>query len=59
MELALILDLVATVNGSPGLDKAAGIVVFAFAAVGAYVFAGSLSVATGGQPFPLGRPVMT
>ena len=41
--------------GSSGLDKAAGIVVFAFAAVGACVFAGSLSVATGGRPFPLGR----
>ena len=59
VELALILVLVATVNGSSGLDKAAGIVVFAFAAVGAYVFAGSLSVATGGRPFPLGRPVIT
>ena len=59
VELALILDLVATVNGSPGLDKAAGIVVFAFAAAGAYLFAGSLSVATGGRPFPLGCPVMT
>ncbi len=59
VELALILVLAGTVNGSPGLSKAAGIVVFAFAAVGAYVFAGSLSVATGGRPFPLGRPVMT
>jgi len=57
--LALILDLAATENGSSGLAKAAGIVVFAFAAVGAYVFAGSLSVATGGKPFPLGRPVIT
>ncbi len=26
---------------------------------GAYVFAGSASVATGGKPFPLGRPVIT
>ena len=59
VELALILVLASTVNGSSGLAKAGGIVVFAFAAVGAYVFAGSLSVATGGKPFPLGRPVMT
>jgi len=59
VEVALILVLAGTVNGSSGLDKAAGIVVFAFAAVGAYVFAGSLSVATGGRPFPLGRPVIT
>ena len=59
VEVALILVLAATVNGSSGLDKAAGIVVFAFAAVGAYVFAGSLSVATGGRALPLGRPVIT
>jgi uncharacterized protein len=59
VEVALILDLAGTVNGSSGLVKAAGIAVFAFAAVGAYVFAGSLSVATGGPPLPLGRPVMT
>ena len=59
IDLALILVLAATLNGSPGLAKAGGIAVFAFAAVGAYVFAGSLSVATGGKPFPLGRPVIT
>ena len=58
IEVALILVLASTVNGSSGLAKAGGIVVFAFAAVGAYVFAGSLSVATGGRPFPLGRPVL-
>ena len=59
IELALILVLASTINGSPGLDKAGGIAVFTFAAVGAYVFASSLSVATGGKPFPLGRPVIT
>ena len=59
VEVALLLVLAGTVNGSPGLDRGGGIVVFAFAAVGAYVFAGSLSVATGGQPLPLGRPVIT
>jgi uncharacterized protein len=58
IDVALILDLAGTVNGSSGLVKAAGILVFCFAAIGAYVFAGSLSVATGGQPFPLGRPVI-
>ncbi len=59
IDVALILVLASTVNGSSGLAKAAGVVVFAFAAVRAYVFAGSLSVATGGKPFPLGRPVIT
>jgi hypothetical protein len=59
IDVALILVLASTVNSSTGLSRAAGICVFAFAAVGAYVFAGSLSVASGGKPFPLGRPVIT
>jgi hypothetical protein len=29
-----------------------------FAALGAYLFFGSASVATGGKPLPLGRPVL-
>jgi succinate-acetate transporter protein len=59
VEVALVLVLAGTVNGSSGLSKAGGIAVFAFAAVGAYVFASSLSVATGGRPLPLGRPIIT
>jgi uncharacterized protein len=59
IDLALVLDLAGTINGSSGLVKAAGILVFCFAAIGVYVFGGSLSVATGGQPYPLGRPVIT
>ena len=58
IDVALILDLVGTVNGSSGLVKAAGIFVFCFAAIGVYVFGGSLSVATGGKAYPLGRPVI-
>ena len=58
IDVALILVLASTVNGSPGPARAGGIVVFAFGAVGACVFAGSLSVATGGQSFPHGRPVI-
>ena len=37
INVSLILVLAGTVNGSSGLDKAAGIVVFAFAAVGACI----------------------
>ncbi len=59
VDAALALVLASTLAASVGLDRAAGIVVFAFAAVGAYVFASSASVATGGRPFPLGRPVIT
>jgi succinate-acetate transporter protein len=56
--LALLLVLLATVNSSTGLQKTAGVVVFAFAAVGAYLFLHVTSLATGGKPLPLGRPVL-
>jgi hypothetical protein len=49
----------ATVGPLTGDPAIVGVPTFAFAAVGAYVFAGSLSAATGGKPFPLGRPVIT
>jgi succinate-acetate transporter protein len=56
--LALLLVLLATVNSSSGLQKTAGVVVFAFAAVGAYLFLHVTSLATGGKALPLGRPVL-
>jgi hypothetical protein len=36
------------------LDKAAGYVAFAFAALGIYLFLNSADTATGGRGFPLG-----
>lgn len=59
IDLALILILAGTIQGSAGLDKIGGWVAFGFAAVGAYLFVGSASVALGGKPLPLGRPVIT
>ncbi|SEP45236.1 GPR1/FUN34/YaaH family transporter [Amycolatopsis saalfeldensis] len=59
IDLALALVLFGTVNGSTGLTTLGGYVVFAFTAVGMYLFAGALSAATGGTPLPLGRPVLT
>ena len=44
---------------SRGDDDDSGDFVYIHAAVEAYVFVGSASVATGGKPFPLGRPVIT
>jgi len=38
--------------------KAGGYAVFAFALVGMHLYFGALSAATGGQPLPLGRPVL-
>jgi hypothetical protein len=43
---------------SGGLLKTAGYVVLVFAAVGVYLFYGAASVATGGKPVQLGRPIM-
>ena len=58
IDVALLLLFINTIQASAGLSKAAGYVVLAFAAVGVYVFFGSASIATGGGPFPLGRPVL-
>ena len=43
---------------SSGLLKTAGYVVLVFAAVGVYLFYGAASVATGGKPVQLGRPIL-
>lgn len=57
IDLALVLVLLGNENTSTTLTKAGGWVVFAFAVIGVYLFAGSASVATGGKPFPLGKPI--
>ena len=56
VDLALVLLLIATSNGSAGLVKFAGYVVLVFAAVGVYLFFDAAAQATGGKALPLGRP---
>jgi succinate-acetate transporter protein len=58
VDLALLLVLLGTAQGSTGLLKAGGVVALAFAAVGAYIFVGTASTATGGSAVPLGKPVL-
>jgi succinate-acetate transporter protein len=58
VDIALLVTLIATVEASVSLTKTAGWIVLAFTAVGAYLFLSSLSVATGGKPYPLGRPLL-
>jgi succinate-acetate transporter protein len=58
IDVALLLLIIATVQASTGLLKTAGYVVLAFAALGVYLFFGSASAATGGNAFPLGRPIL-
>jgi uncharacterized protein len=59
VEVALLLDLLGTINGSTGLVKTAGWVVFAFVVVGAYLFLSGISAVTGGRSYPLGRPIVS
>ena len=58
IDVALVLLLIATIQASAGMTKAAGYVVLVFAAVGVYLFFGSASVATGGKALPLGKPIL-
>jgi succinate-acetate transporter protein len=57
VDAALLLVLLGTANASASLVKVGGYAVFLFAATGVYLFFSALSVATGGKPLPLGRPV--
>ena len=58
VDIAVLLVLLGTVQPSTSLLKAGGYVALVFAAVGAYIFAGAASHATGGKELPLGRPVL-
>jgi succinate-acetate transporter protein len=58
IDAALAVVLAATINGSSNLSKIGGVLAFAFAAVGVYLYVGIVSQATGGPGVPLGRPVL-
>jgi uncharacterized protein len=58
VDVALILVLLGVIQVSPNLQKAGGATVFLFAVVGIYIFFGTASIATGGKPMPLGRPLL-
>ena len=58
VDVALLLVLLGTTQASTGLLKAGGYVVFAFAAVGVYLFYDATVQATGGPALPLGKPIL-
>jgi uncharacterized protein len=64
VDLALLLLLIAYASASAagvpssGLIKVAGYVILIFAAVGVYLFTSAASIGTGGNPLPLGKPLM-
>ena len=55
--IALIFETIATLKTSEGMHKAAGVVVFAFAAVGVYIFMAVASLSLGGRGLPFGKPL--
>jgi succinate-acetate transporter protein len=52
--IALVLLIFATLSTDETVRNVAGYVVFAFGALGLYLFLNSASVLTGGRPYPLG-----
>lgn len=60
VEIALLLNIFGVLadDGST-LLKMEGVVVFAFAAVGAYIFLSAASASLGGKGLPLGRPMVS
>lgn len=58
IDLALLLMLLGTVNGSTMLTTAGGYIVLTFALVGVYLFVSKTLQATGGKAPPLGKPVI-
>lgn len=58
IDATLVVVLAATINASSNLSKVGGVGALAFAAVGAYLFLGIASQATGGKGVPLGRPIL-
>lgn len=57
VDAALIILVFANQNGSTGLTKLAGLVVFLFAALGAYIWMSSADVSLGGPGYKLGSPL--
>jgi len=58
VELALVFVLIGTINASPNMLKAGGVVVLLFAAIGVYIYYSVGSAITGGPDIPLGKPIV-
>jgi uncharacterized protein len=58
VDVALICVLVGVSSLSANWLKAGGAIAFLFATIGVFIFFGTMSVATGGKPIPLGKPLM-
>jgi succinate-acetate transporter protein len=56
--VALVLVYIGTDQLNTDILKAAGAVVLLFAAIGMYLYFSTVSMATGGPAYPLGRPLL-
>lgn len=59
VDIAVVLVLLGVITGSAGLLQAGAIAVWAFTAIGLYIWASQMSVGTGGKPLKLGTPIIT
>ncbi|WIV52987.1 GPR1/FUN34/YaaH family transporter [Amycolatopsis nalaikhensis] len=59
VDVALALLLAGAATGATSLIRAGGVVVLAFVAVQAYLYADLMLTETGGRGLPLGRPLLT
>ena len=58
VEVALACVLIGTIQADTTWTKIGGYAVFAFAAVGAYLYVSGMAAATGGKAMPAGRPLL-
>lgn len=59
VDVTLVLQIIGVLGNNTGAVKASGFAALGFAAIGAYLFLGTVRQATGGNALPLGRPVVT
>jgi len=57
VDVSLVLKLIGTIEGTQIWNTAAGIVVFAFAAIGLLIYLDTMSQAFGAKPVALGKPI--
>jgi succinate-acetate transporter protein len=58
VDLALLLVLLGVISAETTWTRLGGYAVFAFAAVGAYLYVSGMAAATGGRALPTGSPLM-
>jgi uncharacterized protein len=58
VDLALLLVFLGVNENSAGISKAGGWMALIFAALGVYLYVGTIAATTGGRALPLGRPLI-